>query len=289
MTMKTYQYLLLISLLATSCDRKPLDIGTPEVPGTPAFHVAAEVSSDVRDQASSIIFFLKEGDAAASYSANVTIDGKEIFPESKELDFSGESIARIYLPTILPGYCDAMVMVSDGRSEESINISFEEPVRFPTLDMSLEYDVKEGTYKLNVTRNPYGIHILAESSLYIIGSASYYIGSSANWSYDDPRTLRKTDTKIVTVETEVDCDREDSFCLADRDGEIKELTSSYMLSAIWREGGGSEDCYYYITGYEPVYYKVTKEDFSVSFDIETVPGVTPVLKNNISGCKVSGL
>lgn len=286
--MKAYRYLLLFSLLVTSCDRKPLDIGTPEDPEAPAFLVAAEVSSDIKDQVSSIIFFLKEGDGTASYTADITIDGKGIFSEPQKLDFSGEPIARIYLPTILPGHCEAVATVSNGHSSEPLTLSFEEPVRFPTIDMSLDYDAKKGTYELNVTGNPYGIHILAESFLYITGTASYYEGNSTDWAYD-PRAFRKTDTKITSVETEVDCDREGCFCLADRDGEIKELTSSYILSAIWRGGGGSEDFYYYVTGYEPVYYKVTKEEFSVRFDIEAVPGVTPVLKNNISCCTVSGL
>lgn len=287
--MRAYLYLLFIPLCVISCERKPLDIGASEVQEEPVFHVAAEVSSDIRDKASSIIFFLKDGDASVSYTADITIDGMEIDSESRKLDFSGESIARIYLPTILPGKHEAVVRVSDGHSEEPITLSFEEPVRFPTIDMSLDYDKQEGTYVLNVTGNPYGINILAESFLYITGSASYYEGSSSDWSYDDPRTFRKTDAKIVTVETEVDCDGEGCFCLADRDGEIRELTSSYILSAIWRGGGGSEDFYYYVSGYEPVYYRVTKEEFSVRFDIESVPGVTPVLKNNISNCKVSGL
>ena len=286
MTMKAYRYLLLVPLLAVSCERKPLD---PDILGKPAFHVTAEVSSDARDRASSIIFLLKEGNATSTYTAAVMIDGKDIFPGPQRLDFSGESVARIYLPAILPGHREAVATVSDGLSEETIALSFEEPVRFPTVDMSLDYDAEEGTYSLSVTGNQYGLHIHAESLLRITGKATYFAGSSSDWTYEDPGTFRRTDTKTVSAEAAVDCDGEGLFRLADRDAKAGELTSSYMLSAIWRGGGGSEDFYWYVTGYEPVYYRITGEEFSVRFDIETVPGVTPVLRNNISGCRVSGL
>lgn len=272
-----------------SCNRKPLDIDIPSDPETPAFSVAAEVSSDIKDQASSVIFYLEEGDRNASYTVQISLDGKNLFKEAQTLDFRSDPIKKIFLPAVRPGRRQGTALVSDGNSSVSLPLTFNEPVRFSKLELSLAYNSKTGNHELTVGNNPYGILIHAESELTITGTATYFAGNSSGWTYDEPWTFRTTDTKTISSDATVDCNKAGVFCLAERDKTAKEMTSQYVFSAIWRGAGGSEDWYYSLTGYQPVYYSISKEEFSVSFDIESIPGVETVLRNDIQGCTVSGL
>ena len=251
----------------------------------------AEVNVNRENPASILLVSLKEGLLSRTYSIQVSVDGNTVsIPEGgSEIDFSKTPIFSLTLPCVRPGMHSMKVTLSDSQSSCEVELTFEEPLRYPTLDLTLSYNKSTGNHELTVSRNPYGIRIIAKAKLVISGSCTYYETNALGWTYDNPYSFRTTKTKKTTDEKDVDTVSSGTFCIAERDLTVTELTSDYVFSAIWKLTGGSEDIFYTVTGYEPVYYNVTKEELSVDFDIESLPGVKVILRNDISGCTVSGI
>lgn len=255
------------------------------------FTVHAEVNTNKENPYSLLLVSLQDGLTDRPYCLVATIDGENIeLPEgASEIDFSKTPIFTIPIPTIRPGKHILRLTLDDTFSTKTEDIEFDEPVRFPTLDLSLAYNSHTGHHELTISRNPYAIRVKVQSKLIITGSVSYYAACSNGWTYSDPWTYRTTSTKTLDGEQSIDTLSDGVFCLAERDKIAEEITSSYIFSAIYMSAGSSEDFYYKVSGYEPVYYKISKEELSVSFEIEDVPGIKPVLRNSISGCTVSGI
>lgn len=258
---------------------------------TVPFSIHAEVNTNRENPASVLLLSLQDGLQSRIYSIKVEIDGKEIeLPqEASRIDFAKTPIYSLTLPTIRPGGHSLRVSLNDSFSVNDASLTFNEPVRFPSLDLTLAYNSASGNHELTISRNPYGIRVRAQSKLTVSGSVTYYESESNGWTYLDPWYYLTTATKTTGDEQTLDITSDGVFCLAMRDKAAEEMTSSYKFSAIWKASGNSEDWSYMVTGYEPRYYHITKEELLVSFDVEKVNGVRVELTNNIPGCTVSGI
>lgn len=255
------------------------------------FTVHAEVNANKENPNSLLLISLQDGLTDRPYCLTATIDSETFdLPESaSEIDFSKTPIYTAHLPQIRPGKHILRLTLDDTFSTKTETIEFDEPIRYPTLDLTLSYNKQSGNHELTISRNPYAIRVRVQAKLIVTGSVNYYASCSNSWTYDEPWTFRTTDTKMNEGEQSIDTDSDGVFCVAERDKVASEITSSYIFSAIYISVGSGEDWYYKVSGYEPVYYKITKEELSIHFEIEDVPGITPVLRNSISGCTVSGI
>lgn len=253
------------------------------------FSIHAEVNSGSSNPCSVLLLSLQEGLKDRTYRLSLKLDGTEIETDNSVIDFSDTPIYSVALPLVRPGSHSLSVCLTDSFSVQSTTLDFTEPIRFPTLDLTLAYNPKSGNHELTISRNPYGINVKAQSKLVITGHVNFYAACSNGWTYSDPWTYRTSKDMTAEDEQTVETRKDGVFCIAERDRVANDITSSYVFSAIYMSAGSSEDFYYRVSGYEPAYYKISNEELSISFDIEDVPGIRPVLHNGIQGCTVSGI
>lgn len=252
--------------------------------------VNAEVNTNRENPNSILLISLNEGIQDKVYDMEVDIDDEPVVLEEdeKKVNFSKKPILTVTLPAIRPGEHSICIRISDGTNSSESEISFDEPVRFPYLDLVVSHDSKTGNHILTVSRNPYRVHISVSSSLVLDGSCTYWLGGSGWDSYPLASEYQRTKSITVTDSRTVGTDSSGEFILASRDSRLGELTSQYEMSAVWGEVCNSEDCYWVVSLYEPHYYKLVSESFSLVGEIESVPGITARISSSIDGATWNG-
>lgn len=252
--------------------------------------VNAEINVNKENPNSLLLVSLKEGTPGSTYSIAIDLDGEPLEMEESDrfVDFSKKPILTVTIPTIRPGSHKVTVSISDGRNSSKNDISFEEPVRFPYLDLVISHDTKSGDHVLTVSRNPYGIRIKVTSQLSVTGSCTYWLGGNGWESYPAQSEYQMTKSKTCTDSRTVETVSAGEFVLAARDAAVETLTSQYEMSAVWAEVCDGENCYYVVTRYEPVYYRMTSETFMLEGEIESVPGITARISGSVTGTTWNG-
>lgn len=256
--------------------------------------VYAEINTNKENPNSTMLISLREGVQEKVYDIAIDIDGTpvEMDEAHRKADFSKMPILAVTLPTIRPGTHDAVIRIFDETNSSESELSFEEPARFPYLDLVFSHDPKSGNHILTVSRNPYGIHIKLSSLLSVTGSCTYWLGGRGWDSYPYASEYQRTKSKTVTDSRSMDITGGGEFVVAGRDKAVEELTSQYEMSAVWGEVCDSENCYWTVSLYEPHYYKLESESLTIEGEIESVPGITARISGSIAnstwnGAKVS--
>ena len=250
--------------------------------------VHAEINASVDNPASVVLVSLQKGRTEVTYGITVAVDGQPVPGSPLEVDFTRTPIVSVKLPTIRPGSHTVTVGATDGIADSSVDLELDEPVRFPYLDITVSHNAATGNHEMTVSRNPYGIRVRAESLLTIDGSCTYWLGGNGWESYPTDWQYKTTKTMTVTDTRTVDTREAGTWCLAERDAKAEAVTTEYVMSAVWAEVCDSENCYWVVSRYEPVYYKITSESFGLTGEIESVPGVTARISGNIGGACWNG-
>lgn len=252
--------------------------------------IHTEVNTSRKNPNSMLLVSLQEGLSNIEYKVMLSIDGKDVELPQEEcsVDFSKTPIYTVTIPTIRPGKHEATITLNDGQLSRDFTVGFEEPVRFPYLDLTVRYDEKSGKDMLTVSRNPYGIHISVSSLLTVTGSCTYWLGGSGWDSYPSPYEYQTTKTRTLTDQQAIDTFSDGEYPLSDRDTTVESLMSLYEMSAVWAEVCDSEYCYWIVSRYEPKYYKLTSETLAIDCEIESVPGITARISGSIADATWNG-
>ena len=254
------------------------------------YDIHAEVST-VGAQNSTLMMSLADGDTKYIYDVVVSIDDEEIL--SQEIDFAQTPIAAIDLPdTIRPQEHTITISVNDSMTDKEYEITFTEPVRHPTLDITLAHDDKSGYHVAKVGSNPYSIQVDISADLEIKGKAAYYPSDDEDaywWGRPHYKYLTEQDSASLS---EYEGDK--TVNLLDRDGMAEKITSKWVTSYIWGSHstpGGGEDSGYdstFITGTQPSFYQIYSEVLKINISAEALPGVTMKITNNIGKMTLNG-
>lgn len=240
--------------------------------------------------ASVMMLTLKDGDSTTDYNATILIDGKTI--ATPKVNFSKNPIYKYSLPTTRPGKHEVSVQLTDGYTVEKESLSYNEPVRYPYIDITLKHNDSNGKHYMEIGSNPYDIELSFKTSLTITGKSTYCT-STYEYYYSDITYASKTKT-LSDSNSSSGIYGGDSVTLIDRDALALKMTSSYEMSNImtYFPGDGDGECVgideYRCTGQERAYYKITKEDLKIDITGEKVPGVTLRIKNNIGAMTLNG-
>lgn len=254
------------------------------------YDIHAEVST-VGAKNSTLMMSLANGDTKYIYNVVVSIDNKEII--SQDIDFAQTPIASIDLPdTIRPQEHTLTLSVNDSMTTKEYSVEFTEPVRHPTLDITLAHDDKSGYHVVKIGHNPYSIQVDISADLELKGKASYYPShdEDAYW-YRNPYYDYLTEQDSTSL-SESEGDK--TVNILDRDGMAEKITSKWVTSYIWGSHstpGGGEDSGYdstFITGSQPAFYHIYSEVLNIGISAETVPGVSLKITNNIGKMILNG-
>lgn len=252
------------------------------------YEIHSEVSS-VGASSSSLLLSLADGDPKYIYKVKVS-SGETVLCE-REIDFGQTPICTINLPgTLRPGKRSLKLDVSDGMTDKSYTVLFNEPIRHPQLEVTLRHDDKSGYHVATIGDNPYGIQIDFNVFLEIKGKASYYYEEEDFW-YKTPDYSYITETDEQNIS---DNGTNRTVNLTDRDGIAKKITSQWETSYIWTNistPGGGEDSgndYSFISGSQPSFYKIYQENLSIMVSGEKMPGITLKVTNEIGKMKLNG-
>ena len=252
------------------------------------FTIHAEM--DTSGSSSVMMLTLKEGDTATDYNATIQIDGKTI--ASPKVNFSRNPIYRYTLPTVRPGKHDVSVQLTDTYTIQKESVSYNEPVRYPYLDITLKYNENSGKHIAEIGENPYDISLKFVTSLTLKGQTTIAIYDSRYWG----ETRYETKTKTMSdSNTASGIYGGNSVTLIDRDALVTKLTGSYEMSDVveyfYDPGYGGEDSgreWYEKTGTERKYYNLKEETLKIDITGEKVSGVTLRVKNQIGSMTLNG-
>lgn len=245
------------------------------------YEIHSEVSC-VGVGSSCLLLSLADGDPKYIYKAKVCIDST-ILSEC-EIDFNETPICTINLPdTLRPGKRSLTVDVSDGMTDKSYTIDFQEPVRYPELLVTLVHDNDSGYHVAMIGDNPYGIKVDFTVYLELKGKSSYYHEEEDFWR-------KKPEYSYITETDEQNISDSGTNCsvnLINRDELAKTVTSQWETSYIWTNistPGGGEDSgtdYSFISGSTPSFYQIYQENLSITVSGEAISGVTLKITNEI--------
>ena len=254
------------------------------------YDIHAEVST-VGAKNSTLMMSLADGDTKYIYDVVISIDDEELI--SQEIDFAQTPIASIDLPdTIRPQEHTLTLTVNDSMTDKEYALKFTEPVRHPTLDITLAHDDKSGYHVAKVGSNPYSIQVDISADLEIKGKAAYYPSDDEDaywWGRPHYKYLTEQDSASLS---EYEGDK--TVNLLDRDGMAEKITSKWVTSYIWGSHstpGGGEDSGYdstFITGSQPAFYQIYSEVLNIDISAEALPGVTMKITNNIGKMTLNG-
>ena len=254
------------------------------------YDIHAEVST-VGAKNSTLMMSLADGDTKYIYDVVISIDDEELI--SQEIDFAQTPIASIDLPdTIRPQEHTLTLTVNDSMTDKEYALKFTEPVRHPTLDITLAHDDKSGYHVAKVGANPYSIQVDISADLEIKGKAAYYPSDDEDaywWGRPHYKYLTEQDSASLS---EYEGDK--TVNLLDRDGMAEKITSKWVTSYIWGSHstpGGGEDSGYdstFITGTQPAFYQIYSEVLNIDISAEALPGVTLNISNNIGKMTLNG-
>ena len=252
------------------------------------YDIHAEVST-VGAKSSTLMISLANGDTKYIYDVVVSIDDEEII--SQEIEFAQTPIASIDLPdTIRPQEHTLTLSINDSMTTKEYSVEFTEPVRHPTLDITLEHDTESGYHVAIIGDNPYSIKIDFNVFLELKGQSSFYHDEEDFW-------WRTPEYKYITEKDERNISEAGSDCLVnltDRDGIAKKITSQWETSYIWASHstpGGGEDSgedYSYLSGSQPAFYYIYSETLKIDISAEAMPGVALKITNNIGKMTLNG-
>ena len=254
------------------------------------YDIHAEVST-IGAKNSTLMMSLANGDTKYIYDVVVSIDDEIVI--SQDVDFAQTPIASIDLPdTIRPQEHTLSLSVNDSMTDKEYSVKFTEPVRHPTLDITLAHDDKSGYHVAKVGSNPYSIQVDISADLEIKGKAAYYPSDDEDaywWGRPHYKYLTEQDSASLS-----EYEGEKTVNLLDRDGMAEKITSKWVTSYIWGSHstpGGGEDSGYdstFITGSQPAFYQIYSEVLNIDISAEALSGVTLNISNNIGKMTLNG-
>ena len=252
------------------------------------FTIHAEM--DTSGSGSVMMLTLKEGDTATDYNATIQIDGKTV--ASPKVNFSRNPIYRYTMPTVRPGKHDVSVQLTDTYTTQKESVSYNEPVRYPYLDITLKYNENSGKHIAEIGDNPYDISLKFVTNLTLKGQTTICKYDSSVWGEKRYETKTKT---MSDSNSSSGIYGGNSVTLIDRDALVTKLTGSYEISDVveyfYDPGYGGEDSgreWYEKTGTERAYYVLKEESLKIDITGEKVTGVTLRVKNQIGTMTLNG-
>ena len=247
---------------------------------TEPFSLHAEVKSDLSAGTSTLLLSLAEGIADKDYTGFVYVDEEVIDKKGFMVNFRTTPILSLVMPLVRPGSHAIRVEIGDGKGSDSLSFLYDEPLRYPDLQVEISRSPSTGKTRFMVRSNPYGLSVAVRDSLVVRGRCDYHVCSS----YED-RVDYKTEYKEIC-----DIAQLDRFVpvtgrwydLTDSQSKEILMTSQSIPNSTWsaewsNTGEGGYDYFQVPDGLS--YYKVESSTHHMSVDFETLLGVTVRVTN----------
>ena len=253
------------------------------------FSLHAEVKSDVSAGTSTLLLSLAEGITDKDYSGFVYVDDEIVDKNGFSVNFKKTPILSIVMPLVRPGSHAIRVEIGDGKGSDSLSFLYDEPLRYPEIQVEISRSPSTGKTRFMVRSNPYSLSVAVRDSLVVKGRCDYHVCSS----YED-RTENKTAYKEMC-----DISQYDRFVpvvgrwydLTDTKTKEDIITSQFIANSTWsgywsNTGEG---------GYEYVqvpdgnsFYKIVSSTHHMSMDFETLLGATVYITNSERDVIING-
>lgn len=245
------------------------------------FSLHAEVKSDLSAGTSTLLLSLAEGIADKEYSGYVYIDDVVVDKQGFKVNFRTTPILSLVMPLIRPGSHDIRVEIGDGKGTDSLSFLFDEPLRYPDLQVEISRSPSTGKTRFMVRSNPYGLSVAVKDSMVVKGRCDYHVCSS----YEDMVDYKTAYKEICDIA------QYDRFVpvvgrwydLTDTQSKEDLITSQSIANTTWRgywsnTGEGGFEYTQVADGLS--YYKVESSTHHMSVDFETLLGVTVHVTNS---------
>lgn len=244
------------------------------------FSLHAEVKSDLSAGTSTLLLSLAEGIADKDYSGFVYVDDEIIDKKGFSVNFRNTPILSIVMPLVRPGSHAICVEIGDGKGSDSLSFLYEEPLRYPDLQVEISRSPSTGKTRFMVRSNPYGLSVAVRDSLVVRGRCDYHVCAP----YED-RVDYKTAYKEIC-----DISQYDRFVpvvgrwydLTDTQSKEDIITSQFMSNTTWSGywSNTGEGGFEYIQVSDGIsHYKIESSTHHMSVDFETLLGVTVRVSN----------
>lgn len=245
------------------------------------FSLHAEVKSDLSAGTSTLLLSLAEGIADKDYTGFVYVDDVVVDKNGFKVNFRTTPILSLVMPLVRPGSHAIRVEIGDGKGSDSLSFLYDEPLRYPDVQVEISRSPSTGKTRFMVRSNPYGLSVAVRDSLVVKGRCDYHVCSS----YED-----RVDNKTAYKEL-CDISQYDRFVpvvgrwydLTDTQSKEDIITSQFMANSTWsgywsNTGEGGYEYVQVADGYS--HYKIESSTHHMSVDIETLLGVTVHVTNS---------
>lgn len=246
------------------------------------FALHAEVRSDLSAGTSTLLLSLAEGIANKEYTGVVLVDDEVIDRKGFKVNFKDTPIFSVVIPLLRPGSHSITVKMNDDMSEEQVSFLFEEPLRYPDMQVEIARSPSTGKTRFMVRSNPYGLSVEIKDSLVVKGRCDYH--RAVEWWED--RMEDKTDYKEVCDVVELPRFLPKTgvwYDLTDTGSRETVITTQFQNNTKWAgqwsntgEGGWE----YYIVSDGVSYYKIESSTHHLKVDFESMLGVTVHVSNS---------
>ena len=275
--MRHFRFLpaILVAALCSCNTHKPLDLPDPNDGETTEFKIHAEISTDKKAECAVLSLCLTEGDKTCNYTGKVYIDQEPINASGFRINFSDTPIHTVALPTdLLPGEHAVRVEVYAWERTETIDLTFNEPIRHPELWIQIGHDDKSGFTYLSVDENPYGLKFTVTDHIVVNGKCTY------SYCVYSGQTESKSETKVIEDSMylpEFMPEAGVQYKLINRKAKEDEMTSFGIDNYRWKEVwvNESEGYWDWVEEYAGrSFFKVTSTVQDIKVHIEGVRGIT---------------
>lgn len=253
------------------------------------FAIHAEVKSDLGAGTSTLLLSLAEGVADKEYKGHVFIDEEDIDKRGFTVNFKTTPILSVVIPLVRPGSHNITVVMEDELSKEEVSFLYEEPLRYPDMQVEISRSPSTGKTRFMVRSNPYGLSVAVKDSLVVKGRCDYHV-----CSYYEDRVDYKTAYKEVCDIVELDrfvpvVGR--WYNLTDTQSKEDIITSQSIANSTWKgewsnTGEGGFEYSQVPDGYS--YYKIESSTHNMTIDFETLLGVTVHVTNSERDVVING-
>lgn len=245
------------------------------------FSLHAEVKSDLSAGTSTLLLSLAEGIADKEYKCHVFVDYEDIDKRGLTVNFRKTPIFSVAMPLVRPGSHNITVKMEDELSQQEVSFIYDEPLRYPDIEVEIERSSSTGKTRFMVRSNPYDLSVAVYDSLVVKGRCDYH--RAIEWWED--RTEEKTDYKEV-------CDVAEQprfvpktgvwYNLTDTGSRETVITSQFQSNTTWsgqwsNTGEGGWD--YYVVGDGVSYYTIVSSTHNLKVDFERMIGMKVHVSN----------
>lgn len=257
-------------------------LSVPFTVSSEPFALHAEVRSDLSAGTSTLLLSLAEGISDKDYSGFIYVDGALVDPKGFRVNFHDIPILSVVMPLLRPGSHKLLVEISDELTMEVVSFLFDEPLRYPDIQVEVARSSSTGKTRFMVRSNPYGLSVYVKDSLAVKGRCDYHVAHSWWEGHVEEKTSYKELCDVVELQRFVPKTGV-WYDLTDTAAREMLITNQYENNTGWEtrwNNGGEGFEEYFVVPDGVSHYKIESSTHFMTVQFEALLGASVHVSNS---------